>query len=550
MKEIEILEKRGKREKHFLRKNGEIIAKMYSDDIHFMKNGIYEEIDNTLLDKNEFYINKNNDYKVYFPKNTKNYIMKFERDNNYIEFYLKNCNDTIITKLEDSNKLQSSIKYENVLKDITLEYLICPTKVKENIILKNKNCDLNNIKYFLKTNLELKLQDNKSIIAIKDRQAIFTLDAPYMFDSNNSINNNVLYNLVKVDNGYDLDIILDNNWLDNPNTLYPVTVDPTITNNNQGGNVYDTYIYPNDTSVDRNNQDILKVGVERINGVDRINRALIKFDLPTIGTGSQIVSAQLNLLGYPVLNGSGESDIVNVHQVTQAWTESDGNWNTMSNKYNPKVECSFESLRSSMDASGTITPIINGGDITRLVKKWYSNTPNYGILLKENNEVYRNDIIPAFFSKNNTVTGSNPKPFLTISYRNQNGLENYMNYQNQSFTLGNTYFNTYNGNLVGVFNIGETIGGKLPASLSLVYNTNDVVLNNNIGVGLGLRFNLNQTVKETTIEDINYLEYVDEDGTIHYFLDENDALVQNTTYLHKYLQNKDFTNLGRSFILQ
>lgn len=37
---------------------------------------------------------------------------------------------------------------------------------------------------------------------------------------------------------------------------------------------------------------------------------------------------------------------------------------------------------------------------------------------------------------------------------------------------------------------------------------------------------------------------------IHPYFDENDALVQNTTYLHKYLQNKDFTNLGRSFILQ
>lgn len=37
---------------------------------------------------------------------------------------------------------------------------------------------------------------------------------------------------------------------------------------------------------------------------------------------------------------------------------------------------------------------------------------------------------------------------------------------------------------------------------------------------------------------------------IHPFSDENDALVQNTTYLHKYLQNKDFTNLSRSFILQ
>lgn len=51
-----------------------------------------------------------------------------------------------------------------------------------------------------------------------------------------------------------------------------------------------------------------------------------------------------------------------------------------------------------------------------------------------------------------------------------------------------------------------------------------------------------------TLEDIIDFHYKFE--KIHPFGDENDALVQNTTYLHKYLQNKDFTNLGRSFILQ
>lgn len=50
------------------------------------------------------------------------------------------------------------------------------------------------------------------------------------------------------------------------------------------------------------------------------------------------------------------------------------------------------------------------------------------------------------------------------------------------------------------------------------------------------------------LEDIIDFHYKFE--KIHPFGDENDALVQNTTYLHKYLQNKDFTNLGRSFILQ
>lgn len=51
-----------------------------------------------------------------------------------------------------------------------------------------------------------------------------------------------------------------------------------------------------------------------------------------------------------------------------------------------------------------------------------------------------------------------------------------------------------------------------------------------------------------TLEDIIDFHYSFE--KIHPFGDENDALVQNTTYLHKYLQNKDFTNLSRSFILQ
>lgn len=56
----------------------------------------------------------------------------------------------------------------------------------------------------------------------------------------------------------------------------------------------------------------------------------------------------------------------------------------------------------------------------------------------------------------------------------------------------------------------------------------------------------------TTREDlIDFLvELYSDLDIIHPFRDENDALVQNTTYLHKYLQNKDFTNLGRSFILQ
>ena len=68
MKEIELIEKRKPREKHFLREDGTFIAKIYSDDIHYKKDGKYEEINNTLIENQKKLLNKSNDYHVQFQK--------------------------------------------------------------------------------------------------------------------------------------------------------------------------------------------------------------------------------------------------------------------------------------------------------------------------------------------------------------------------------------------------------------------------------------------------------------------------------------------------
>ena len=52
MKEIELINKRKKREKHFLQEDGTIIAKIYDSDIHYLKNDKYEEIDNRFIKDN------------------------------------------------------------------------------------------------------------------------------------------------------------------------------------------------------------------------------------------------------------------------------------------------------------------------------------------------------------------------------------------------------------------------------------------------------------------------------------------------------------------
>lgn len=522
MREIELIDKRKRREKHFLQEDGTIIAKIYSEDIHYLENGKYEEIDNTLIEEKEYYTNKKNSYKVHFSKKTQKNIMKMENSNHYLDIRLKQEKPVSLIKGIRKSNFVDNLKYQDILNNIDLEYKILPNKVKESIVIKEKNNIPATIDFIVDTDLNLILNNNKSISAIKDSNTYFVIDAPYMVDANGKINKNIHYELVSDVNGYKLTLILDTAWLNRVDIAYPVTIDPTITNSGNDGSVYDTYIYSGDTGTDRNSQDILKVGVERINGQDIINRTLIKFDLPNIGTGSQIMNATLVLVGYPypILKQTG---LVSVHEITSEWNEQSANWSNMSNKYNPKSETAFYSVRSVGTKWDEIIPKYNYANITSLVKKWYFNTPNNGILLKSVNEEYNTDIISSFFSKDNTVDGDDPKPYVIITYINQNGLENYMNYYSQIFRQGVTNVNIFNGNLISDFNIGETKIGKFPIKLNIVYNTNDVILENNFGYGLGLKLNMHQIIEPIEIEDIQYLKYLDEDGTIHYFSTDNNS---------------------------
>ena len=520
MEQIEIIGKRKPREKHYLKENGIIEAQLFDQDIHFLKNGIYEEIDNTLIKKNEIYENRNNSYKVQFNvSNENNKIYKIEKGEYYLEFFL-NKHNKYNEEIVNKSKTLSEIFYHNILKNVDLKYEIVSSEVKENIILNDNDNDIDKLCFDIKTNLNLKIDFDGSIIATHEKNVIFKFDTPYMIDSENNINKKISYNLIKDEDIYQLFMFIDKKWLETT-AKYPVIIDPTITNYSNESSVIDTYIFPNDTNVSRGNLNYLKVGVEKSNNSEIVNRALLKFDLPVIGTGSQVVSAKLCLNNYPYLTTEVLNDIINVHRVTKDWNESSANWENMNDAYDKRVDGAFNFYGWYTLVDGKPTIMSESADITSLVQKWYTSTPNYGIMLKLSREVYNMDIIPLFFSNNYKVTsGDNPKPILIISYRNQNGLESYMDYETHNFSKAKIYHNSYNGNLTTVYNVGTTSPGKFPVQLKLIYNTNDVVLNKNRGYGIGYKLNLNQTIKEVTIDNKIYLEYEDEDGTIHYFLDE------------------------------
>lgn len=515
MKQVELIEKRKPREKHFLQEDGTIVAKIYSDDIHYMENGKLEEIDNSLIEDENFFYNNKNSYKVYFGKLKKDKLLKLENNKHYLEFDLKGKKDYNAYKNRKNSKC---VKYHDIINNVDIDYEIKSNKVKESIILKDRESITTKFEFDISTNLQLTVNDDGSISSIDNEIEIFKIEAPYMIDANGIISKNVSYNIKKFFNKYILEMLVDNNWLKDARRKYPIIIDPTITNSSSENNVYDTYIYPGDTGIDKNSQDILKAGVERIDGIDTVNRTLLKFDLPEIGTGSQIINAQLILIGYHSNSTNYESNIMEIRKLTAAWDENTANWDNMNNQYDTtRIDGAFSTQRSYVDENGNIFPSYFIADIADLVKDWYKDTPNNGIMVKSSNEVYNADIMPAFYSKNNSFEDFNPKPLLEIVYRNQNGLEAYMRYITQKYHFGNSYVNLYNGNLTYVFEIGQIKNSSIPSKLNLVYNTNDVVLSNSSGFGLGAKLNLYQTIRKRIIDDATYLEYLDEDSTIHFF---------------------------------
>lgn len=346
---------------------------MYQEDVLYEKNGKLEEIDNSLISKN--------DYKVYFKKTSDDYLMKFKRNNNYICFMIDKCNLVNIQKQKMKLKLYQKVMYPNIKEKIDIEYLVMPNKVKEKIVFKQKTNE-DDLTFIVKTNMTLILENNK-IIASSNNEKIIELEAPYMVDATGLKTNEVYYELSKRENKYLLNLKLDKKWLNDKSRKYPVTIDPSISNIQLENSVYDTYIYEGDDLIDKNNLDILKSGVEKVNGHDRINRTLLKFELPELSTSDEIIDATLYLVSYKEEGKMpNENKLVEIHRVTQDWTEKEATWSKMYDKYDAGIEGIYYSRRSTVEFDeNNIVIVPEYGmiqvKITDLVKRWYTDTENY-----------------------------------------------------------------------------------------------------------------------------------------------------------------------------
>ncbi len=512
----EVLEKREANVKHFLTDNFRTMAMIYPVSVHYQENGSWKEIDNTLINsidesQNEVVENKSGGIKIRLAKNsqsTKLVSMKFGDIG--LSWTFENIAKKAIRVIQPSaekdndlttvENLTSSVRYLDVFNDVDLEYVLQGDEVKENLILKSKNAERSFTQVFRFNGLTpVKQEDGTIALVDTEGNIVFRLERFLMVDAKGEESQAIETSFTHVGDSWELTIRPDEGWLNDPERVYPVVVDPTVTTPITYADIDDAHVTKTLPSSNFYNSYILKTG--------EAHRTYLRFTLPHLTAADMVIYASLEMSLANTGSISQNDYQVNAHKVTGSWSETTLTWNNKP-AYNPKIE-DYEVVGHSNVAQAYLW------NITSIVKEWYSSGVNNGLMLKDNNEIagygYKE-----YYSADTSSTYQSYRPVVTMVYVNNNGLESYWTYHSQNVgRAGTGYTNDSNGNLVFIRQDTFGTGNRMPVSVSHVYNLNDRATNTNFGNGW--RLNYSQQAGSQVIGGVTYHFWIDEDGTKHYF---------------------------------
>jgi RHS repeat-associated core domain len=500
--------KRSINTKRFKMSDGSFTAVQYADSVHYYSGGEFLDIDNSLSYHSDndviYYSNIANSYDVQFyidnpdklySFNTNEYGISFNllgRTNEKTEYDV--INNISNDEYDDISRTSSKFIYKNIFENVDFEYILTGSALKENIILKDKT-NLNSFSFGVKTK-NLTLVENETggfdAIAIndEDEDIIFSIPAPYMFDSKGAESDGVHYELENIAaDTYVVSVVADENWIDSPNIVYPVTIDPIIDANT------DSFIFG--------------AGMGETRTINQNSPITAKINLPE-NMPSVIKSAELSLTQVAYEHESEEGGRLEIKRIEQPFFGYSSNY-------------LFDYEIINYEAGFTYT-----FDITELIRSWIvplqifpDTATNYGFKI-----IMAGPGNLTFASMYNGDPNLMPK--IKINYRDDIGIEDYYSYSEYNVgRAGSAYINEYSGELTYVHEDFSFENAKLPLSVSHIYNESnyDKEFNDDMLIGKGFKLNIQQKITPVALSSNAIYEYTDSDGTNHYFVEvlENDV---------------------------
>ncbi|MBE6880614.1 MAG: RHS repeat-associated core domain-containing protein [Ruminococcaceae bacterium] len=549
----ELTDKRTETTKHFLYSNGTIEVAQYGVAVHYLdENGEWQDIDNSLIseaatdDEDDFagYVNKENNVKIKFSNgNSSGKFFKYEKDGCKLTWGLNKADlngkfsiaPKVLSDTENEyalHNVKSSVKYSSVMENVDISYEISGSDIKENIIVNDKLSSYNFTFDIKAKKLDLELGEDGSISITKEDGTPFAyIPAPFMYDSNNEYSSDVSFSLEEYKNDrYYLTVTASEEWMNEEGREFPVVIDPAIVQS--GSDVSGSFISSAFPNANYSTWDNLLVGNHESSGN---TRAYIKLTLPELEKSDVVVDAQFSIYQGSSVPTSFTAGKMYVYRINEDWDPATLTWNNR-----PAFQITISDY-TEFNATAERKEV----NITGMVREWYSGVPNYGLVLKADNE--DGSLGSVSFAKSvSSSYDSTMLPYLMVSYRSNKGLEGYWGYHAVGASAaGTAYINDFSGNLVFTNTIVADSGNRMPLSMGLVYDgfrakeqfrpatSSSNTKFSSMNFGLGWKLSLEECILPVTdanmISTYKYM-YVDSDGTEHYFY-QSTADDGSTVYL-------------------
>jgi hypothetical protein len=434
---VEMLDRRTETKNVYLNSDGTVTERIYQNSINYKDGDVYKEIDNRLesqeVNGEKKLVNKANSVKVILDLQRKsdNLVnMKFDKYtvafSPKVEEKYKNSKFTVLSLkksdvdngivLKDNEQKHDSdtskddtygVQYDNLYndgQDVSFQYIPMSDGVKENIIL-NKYNNKNTFDFVVDLSglTPEKVEHGGIILRDKEtKEERAFIAPPFVHDSSKdqreTDNNSINIENIKGDQ-YKISIVVDKDYLENKNTVYPVVIDPYVTSLVTNHYALGSCIKSQYPDYNFASDPYLRTGNWTGSDPSGIMYSYLKFkNMPAV-PGSKIIAAKMVIYSDNV--GTGAMN-VEMHRITTDWDYTTVKWNKR-----PVWDDAVESKITVTNNTGWFS-----WDITSLIKRMVDNSvPNYGIFMK------KDDSASPTIRKFNSPSNSTNPPFLEVTYK-------------------------------------------------------------------------------------------------------------------------------------
>ncbi len=391
----------------FLNKDGTRTAYYLDEAVKFVdSDGTIKEKDITLKSVLGGYATTQNDVTVTLPINMSNGVNLSFNDH---QISLVPEGGTAAAPRVVNNAAEYTDFYGT---DTMLKYTPTLSGVKEDIILESYT-GINTFTFILNTNglaVYHTPEDRYYLAPGKGSDAVYWLGALEIYDAALNMGDGTMtVDTLKAGQQYRITITVDTAWLTSASTVYPVTVDPTITvsyaNNGSGyiddAPIYEGYPTKNYGSYIYNRAGYAGSSYKRGRTIVRLTALLSDASYETT-TANDITSVYF----YTADASGSTGDLIHLCAINKkvVWNESTVTWDTIQEDFSVNI------ISSAIVGSGNFASF----ELTSLVKIWkdgFFNSGQSGFLLVGANETTNDRVL--YSSEHSTAS---KRPYVTATY--------------------------------------------------------------------------------------------------------------------------------------